>query len=84
MTTGYDEPVSFDAVRLVAGLAIQAGLQFDADGEQPHLPARGWMPPPATGSPEVEYGAAFAVRALVYAFDLDPEQVALVGAQLIP
>ena len=84
MADTYDEPVSLDAVRMVAGLAIQAGVQLSFDGDTAHLPARGWMPPPATGSPEVEYGAAMAVNAICVAFDLDLEQVAFVGAQLIP
>ncbi len=84
MAGEHEEPADFNVVRMVAGLTIQAALQFDPDSESPHLAARGWMPPPATGAPEIEYGAAFAVRALIYAFDLPPEQVALIGGQLIP
>lgn len=83
MADTHEEPASQEAVRLVAGLCIQAALTFELGDEQPHLPSRGWMPPPATGSPEVEYGAAMAVSALVYAFDLDREQVARVATQLI-
>lgn len=84
MADTYDEPVSLEAVQMVAGLAIQAGVQMELVEGRAHLPARGWMPPPATGSPEVEYGAAMAVHALCVAFDLDLAQVAHVGTQLIP
>lgn len=79
----HEEPTDFEVVKTVAGLMIQAGLAIEPDGDRLTLPTRGWAPPPATGSPEVEYGAALAVQALVYAFDLDREQVQQLAAQLM-
>lgn len=82
-TNGVEEPTDFNVVKVVAGLMIQAGLAIEPDGDRLVLPTRGWAPPPATGSPEVEYGAALAVQALVYAFDLDRDQVAHLAQQLM-
>lgn len=82
-TNGVEEPTDFNVVRVVAAMMIRAGLAIEPDGDRLHLPSRGWAPPPATGSPEVEYGAALAVQALVYAFDLDREQVDQIATQLM-
>lgn len=82
MTTDDEELPNEAHVRLVASVIITAGLTMLPDGDTRTLPARGYLPPPATGSPEVEYGAALAVRALVSVFGLDEQQVAALAASL--
>lgn len=71
-----DEELPNEAhVRLVAAMVLRAGMTMLAGGDTRALPARGYLPPPATGSPEVEYGAALAVRALIATFGLDESDV---------
>lgn len=84
MADDYGAPADFDVCRMTASMAIVAALEMDFDAEVPTLSRRGWAPPPATGSPEVEYGAAFAIASIVYAFDLDREAVARVAEQIAP
>jgi len=84
MADTHEEPADFDVVRMCSSMAIVAGLEMDFDADIPTLSRRGWAPPPATGSPEVEYGAAFAIASIIYAFDLDREAVARVAEQIAP
>lgn len=69
-------------VQVVASVILRAGVAMVIDDEMLKPPARGYMPPPATGSPECEWGAALAVACLIRTFGVDPSQVLAVADSL--
>lgn len=63
------------AVRMVAGLALDAALAtFRSDGTFTDPPT-GWAPPPANESPFMEAGVALALGTLIEATECDREVI---------
>jgi hypothetical protein len=69
------EGPNVDALKLIIGLTLRAGLASLTDDNEPLEPPTGWLPPPASDVPEAEGGAALAVALLIRTFGIAHDDV---------